>query len=66
MSRKHTGGLTRSLIASSRGDRAVHLRDKQVEKRGVVGIRRHGGIATIHEDVIPGGEEQLVLLRFPQ
>lgn len=47
----------------------VHLRDKQVEKSGVVGIWRHGGVATIHEDVIPGGAEQtaseLVLLCFP-
>lgn len=55
---------------SSGRDRAQEgdLRDKQVEKSGVVGIWRHGGVATIHEDVIPGGAEksasELVLLRF--
>lgn len=72
MTRKCNSGLTRSLIVSSGRDRPQggDLRDKQVEKSGVVGIWRHGGVATIHEDVIPGGGEQsaseLVLLRFPQ
>lgn len=36
------------------------LRDKQVEKSGVGGIRRDGGIASIHEDMVPGGAEQWV------
>lgn len=31
------------------------LRDKQVEEGGVGGIRRNGSIASVHEDVVPGG-----------
>lgn len=31
------------------------LRDKQVEESGVCGMRRDGSIASVHENVIPGG-----------
>lgn len=31
------------------------LRDKQVEESGVGGIRRHGSIASVHEDMVPVG-----------
>lgn len=34
--------------------RIEDLRDKQVEKSGVGGIRRDGSVASIHEDVVPG------------
>lgn len=35
--------------------RVEDLRDKQVEESGVGGMRRGGGVATVHEDVIPVG-----------
>lgn len=34
------------------------LRDKQIEVSGVGGVRRDGSVASVHEDIVPVGEEQ--------
>lgn len=60
MWRKHAAGLAFVFYQAGafyfKGRIEGNLRDKEVEKGGVVWGRRHGRVASIHEDVIPEGE----------